>query len=139
MLGLVDDLNKTVSKRLSMLGTCMSSESVRRATRKDVGRKIRAFVSNSDISLAGASSRLWEESDGRGWWGGDCVSKPDLYMTEDLQSHDNLSEAVPKATSTHQRGEPHALSLSIERVPHARAERRWDRKISVIPANREDV
>jgi hypothetical protein len=66
MLGLVDDLNKTVSKRLSMLGTRMSSESVsQRATRKDVGRKLRAFVSNSDISLAGASSRLREEGDGR--------------------------------------------------------------------------
>ena len=75
-----------------------------------------------------------EDGGGRG-----CVSKPDLYMTGDLQSHDNLSEAVPKATSTHQCGKPHALSLSIEGVPYARAERRWNCEICVIAANRDDV
>jgi hypothetical protein len=52
---------------------------------------------------------------------------------EGLQSHDDLSEAVPKATCADQCGEPHTFGFRVERVSHARAERRWDSKICIVP------
>ena len=55
---------------------------------------------------------------------------------EHRQSHDDLSKAVPKATCAHQRRKLHALSLGIERVSHARTERRRKGEIRVVPAQR---
>ena len=139
MLRLVDDLNKTVPKRLAGRGHGGTrSVRVNQRARK---RCRRAFVSNSDISLAGASSRLRGKAMG-GMMVGGCVNKPcriRLDTREDLQSHDYLSEPVPEPTRAHQRGEPHALSLGIQRVPHARAERRRDREIRIIPATERRV
>jgi hypothetical protein len=95
-------------------------------------RQIRAFVNNSDISLAGTSSRLHES--GRG------CSILGMRIKREVgngQLHDDLSKAVPKATCANQRRKLHALSLGIERVSHARTERRRDGEIRVVPAQKE--
>jgi hypothetical protein len=96
---------------------------VRRNVRK------RTLVNNSDISLAGTSSRLHEVV-------GVFNSRKRVRERElgNRQSHDDISKAVPKATCAHQCRKLHALSLGIERVSHARTERRRDGEIRVVPA-----
>jgi hypothetical protein len=67
MLGLVNDFDETIEKRLCTSRIKKGISTCRRDNRltEQKNKNRRAFVSNSDISLAGASSRLVAKKKGK--------------------------------------------------------------------------